>query len=121
MPEPRERTTSRDIKWHEWTTDILTQLMDLNTRYETLSKQIAEKYDSMEQEFQSKIDELAEQTERNTKSIMGGSDPSKGLVIRLDRLEQNESRREWWLKSTLAACITAIVTAVFSLFKKMGP
>jgi hypothetical protein len=116
-----ETTKERGTKWAEWTSNVLSQLMDLNNRYEALERQISAKYENLEREYAKKFELLSERIERNTSIISGGSEPTKGLVIRLDRLEQTEHRRLWWLRSTLVACVGAIATAVFAIFKKHGP
>jgi hypothetical protein len=108
----------KDTKWQEWTTGVLEQLLDLNARYESLSREIAAKYESLNEELDEKNELLNTKIDRIGQIVTGDADPSKGLVIRVDRLEQNESRRAWWVKSTIAAAIGAIVTAVFALFKR---
>jgi pantothenate kinase len=118
MPETQKE---RDTRWTEWTTNVLSQLMDLNSRYEALERQIASKYEAIENEFADKYTNLSERVERHGQIITGGSEPSKGIVIRLDRLEQTETRRTWWLRSTIAAAVAAIITAAFAVFKKTGP
>lgn len=43
--------------------------------------------------------ELRRQVSDIHRFIMGGSEPSRGAVVRLDRLEQNEKRREWVVRA----------------------
>lgn len=41
--------------------------------------------------------------------LTGASEPSRGVVVRLDRLEQSESRRNFWTTTAVGAALTAIV------------
>jgi hypothetical protein len=107
-----------DKKWQEWTTNVLEQLIDLNNRYESLSKEISSKFNDLSKELNDKHSVLTEKISLHDEIITGKNDPSKGVVIRLDRIEQTDSRRGWWTKTTLAACITAIIAAFFAIFKK---
>lgn len=44
--------------------------------------------------------------------LTGNGESHKGLVVRVDRLEQTEKRRGWTMKATLGAMIVAAVAAV---------
>ena len=44
--------------------------------------------------------------------LTGNGDPQKGLVVRVDRLEQAEKRRKWWVGTAVGAAIVAVVNAV---------
>ena len=41
--------------------------------------------------------------------VAGNGDPSKGLVVRFDRMEQAHERRNWVVTTALGASISAIV------------
>ena len=105
-------------KWQEWASSILEQLIDLDTRYEILSREISAKNESLSKELNEKFKDLTVKIEKNTTILMGNGEPSKGIVIRVDRLEQSESRRGWWIKSILGACLAAVITSIFAYFKK---
>lgn len=49
-----------------------------------------------------KLDQIAEKIDKIDTILTGNGDPSKGLIVRMDRLEQVESRRKWQIR-TLAA------------------
>lgn len=65
--------------------------------------------------------------------LVGNGTPEKGLIVRVDRLEQkniadldlrvdrleqSESRRVWLLRATFVACIGAIIATIASYYKK---
>ena len=71
-----------------------------------------------------KLDRISDQVEALNKKtdvmneiLLGNGEPSKGLVIRTDRLEQNEQRRSWWIKTIATVVVGLVVTAVWSIFK----
>ena len=105
-------------KWQEWSSDVLSQLIDLNNRYENLSKELAQKNASLEKELNDKYADLLSKIEKQALITQGNGDPSKGLIIRVDRLEQNETRRGWWIKSIIVGVIGAFATAITAYFKK---
>ena len=43
--------------------------------------------------------------------------PKDGMVVRLDRLEQNEESRHWWMKTAVGAAIASVVTSVWAHIK----
>lgn len=56
-----------------------------------------------------------ERFERIESLLHGRDDASKGLVVRVDRLEQGEERKKIWTQLSLGAAITALVTAFADL------
>ena len=44
--------------------------------------------------------------------LTGASEPSRGVVVRLDRLEQAESRRNFWVTTAVGAAIAAVIAAL---------
>jgi hypothetical protein len=49
--------------------------------------------------------------------LTGGSEPEKGMIVRVDRLEQAEARRDWYVKAALGASICAIISIVVGAIK----
>ncbi len=49
--------------------------------------------------------------------LSGGSEPTRGLLVRIDRLEGSEERRRTVLKWIGASSITATVASVFAWLK----
>ena len=50
-----------------------------------------------------------------THLLQGNGDPSKGIIVRLDRIEQQSKRWSWLLKATAGAAIVLIVKAFFKM------
>ena len=74
-------------------------------------------------------DELEEILERHQRPLLdrldllttlltGSASPEKGIVLRLDRIEQAEKRRVWIIRSVIGACITAFLSSLAALFGK---
>lgn len=55
--------------------------------------------------------------------LNGSSDPARGLVVRVDRLEQKSDRNTWWASTALGAAIVAFVAGLYEVIKKgtVGP
>ena len=64
-----------------------------------------------------KLDDINSQLREITHLLTGNGNPDKGIIVRLDRLEQNESRRVWLLRTAIAASIAAIATAFKGYFQ----
>ena len=63
-----------------------------------------------------RLEEIAGKCDRIEKFVTGDHEPEKGLLVRIDRIEQTEIARKWWTQSALGAAITAIVASVWSIF-----
>ena len=46
--------------------------------------------------------------------ITGESEPERGLVLRVDRLEQRQDRSTFWSQTAIGAAITAIIGAMLA-------
>lgn len=87
-------------------TDVEVALRELTTRLELLQTGIEERYDHIEQKLT-----------RITDGLWGSSDdPGKGLIIRVDRLEQNEQRRDWWIKAMGTALLGELAVIISKWF-----
>jgi hypothetical protein len=60
---------------------------------------------------------IAEDVRLILKLLNGNGDPSKGLIVRVDRLEQDHQRQRWLSKSAIGACITGIIAMVVHMLK----
>lgn len=61
-----------------------------------------------------RINDISSKFDRLDGFITGAHEPEKGLIVRIDRMEQAHKARAWWTKSALGAAITAIITSVVS-------
>lgn len=52
--------------------------------------------------------------DRVERFITGGSEPERGLNMRIDRLEQARKAGAWWAKTALTAAIGAVVLALWN-------
>jgi len=55
---------------------------------------------------------------RIERHVTGDSEPSRGIVVRLDRVEQQGERSRWWIRAAGAAAVTAFVVACRDVFTK---
>jgi hypothetical protein len=52
------------------------------------------------------------------KTVCGtAADPAKGLIVRVDRLEQTDKRRTWWTRSAVGASIASLVAVVMKILE----
>lgn len=49
--------------------------------------------------------------------LTGGSRPEHGIIVRMDRLEQNEKRRNWAIRTALAGAAGSVIHAIWRAFK----
>ena len=72
-----------------------------------------------QEEILQKLDALRS-TQLEMKTILtGNGDPTKGLVLKVDRLEQDEKRRTWMTRSILVAVIGLIAKSLFEAYLSM--
>lgn len=50
--------------------------------------------------------------------ITGNGEPSKGLIVKVDRLEQAHESRKWWTQTAAGAALASLVTSAWSIFNK---
>lgn len=116
-----------DKAWQEWSHKVLEELITLNNRCEQLKEEIDEKYELLQNGLEERYSHIEKKLEKMNELLTGNGTPEKGLVIRVDRLEQSniddlpirvdrleqaEGRRTWLTRTTLVACIGAIVAQV---------
>ena len=52
--------------------------------------------------------------------ITGGKTPEKGIIVRLDRIEQTEKRRSRFIGLAISTAVTSAVASIWSLFTGHG-
>lgn len=85
----------REKGFSEWSQHVLEQLVELNSKYES----------------------MREDYHQLNKIITGNGNPESGMIVRLDRLEQESKRRANWTKAAIGASVTAFVSAAGVLVK----
>lgn len=50
-----------------------------------------------------------------TELLTGNGEPSKGLVVRVDRLEQSEERQRWWVGTAVGSAAAAVFAGAWSV------
>jgi hypothetical protein len=112
MPEKKENTA--DKTWNEWSMKVLEELTTLTNRTEQLGKDIDNKYELLRSGLDQRIIHMVKKMDSINELLTGNGNPERGLIIRVDRLEQNESRRVWVLRATVTACVGAIVATIIN-------
>ena len=131
-------TERNDKLFIEWSHKVIEELTTLNNRFDALG----DKYNSFHNDFQNQLQKVDEKLNKINELLNGNGTPEKGLIVRIDRieqravdeedfnaiaedlkirttiLEQSESRRSWLSKATIVACLGAIMAVVASYFKK---
>lgn len=104
-----------------------------NERERELQNEINRLHEERERRDNARWDEIKEllgpipeiqKSVEETKIILNGppSEPEKGLKVRVDRLEQSQSRRDWWNKTIVGALLASIATSIWMWFKGLkGP
>ena len=59
-------------------------------------------------------------TKRLEKLLTGNGEPSKGMVVRVDRLEQAEGRRSFITKTLIGAWVAAVAGSVWAWVRAKG-
>ena len=63
-----------------------------------------------------RVENVVEKIEKVDKLLRGNGTP--GLMTEVDRLKQNEIRRDWWIKTLLVAAVAEVVVVVKLVFSK---
>lgn len=119
---------SDDKTFIEWSHKVLEELVALNARVESLD----EKHEMLRTGMTERFAHIENKIEKVSNLLNGNGSPEKGLIVRVDRLEQkdvadldvrvdrleqSEKKRSWLLKATIMACIGAVATAIMTWFK----
>lgn len=118
-----------DKTWMEWSHKVLEELTTLNNQFEAMQ----EKQELFSAGVNGRFDHIGQKIETMSTLLNGNGTPEKGLVVRVDRLEQkdvqdldvrvdrleqSESRRMWMMRATMVACLGAIAATVASYYRK---
>jgi hypothetical protein len=66
-----------------------------------------------------KLEELCEKIDRLDQQVTGGDEPGRGLIIRLDRLEQARASTDKWIAIIAAAAATGFVSGIGAIVWKV--
>lgn len=83
------------------------------TNKDTLLDEVL-KLHSKQDQLAGLLDHMEHQLNHVVHLLDGDRDPSNGVVVRLDRLEQSHSKASWMVKSATGAAIGAIVLTILS-------
>lgn len=118
-----------DKTWMEWSHKVLEELTTINNRFEAMQ----EKQELLAAGVNERFDHIDSKIEKMNVLLNGNGTPEKGLMIRVDRLEQkdvedldvrvdrleqSETRRIWMMRATIVACLGAIAATIASYYKK---
>jgi hypothetical protein len=83
---------------------------------ENLRSAVDKEFENLREEIDRKfklLDERLEDGDNNHHTLrevmFGNGEPWKGIVVRVDRLEQSHERRVWLTRTALAASVSALV------------
>jgi len=72
--------------------------------------------DEDEEVVKAQLDRIEDDVKVIKELLTGNGDPSKGLIIRVDRLEQAEQRRVWAVRTSVGAAIGSMLALIIKLF-----
>lgn len=119
-----------DKTFVDWSHQVLQQLVALNARVESLD----EKQELLRSGIDERYTHIEKKLDKVNDLLNGNGTPEKGLVIRVDRLEQKgvddldvrvdrleqkENSRTWLLRTTVVACVGTIVATAANYFKSL--
>lgn len=71
--------------------------------------------------WMARLDERLERVQDSQQALnhllTGNGTPEKGVIMRVDRLEQSEKRREAWSKTAITTAAGAAIAAIGAWFK----
>ena len=76
--------------------------------------QVKSCFDSRPPECVKQFDRVEERLEKIIKLLIGNSNPSRGITVRLDRLEQSALGHKWALRAIGTAVITVFAGIVIA-------
>lgn len=66
----------------------------------------------MDKLLKQQVDAIHVTVEEIKELLTGNGDPSKGVIVRLDRLEQSEKGRAWRVRTAILVSLTAFASVV---------
>ena len=103
MPNSFNQAEQREQRDHLNTSQLLQEIREVGNKVERIKD---------------RLDYQDRQLDTIAKLLNGDiTSPEKGVIVRLDRLEQDGARREWWMKASVGASISALITMIFETLK----
>lgn len=62
--------------------------------------------------LEQKLSQIAEDVSEIKEILTGNGEPSKGLIVRFDRIEQSQKRASWLAKTAIGASVVAILAVI---------
>lgn len=121
-----------DDKWEQWMSSVMKEIVALNERQAKFGEDLKNNKQFFVESLKDTKDFLADKIDDMDRVITGSGNPEKGLLIRVDRLEQtnikdlgvridrletNEQKRSFLFKAVIVACIGAIITNLVQFLK----
>ena len=97
--------------WTDWSHHVLEELIRLNTNFDNINEKMGKNYNDLKESIEKNQKEMQEQVDKLEKMLTGNGEPSKGLIVRVDRLAEKDEKNQWLSKATISAFISAIVSA----------
>lgn len=69
-------------------------------------------------DIMTRLEHLDQRFERIERFVTGDNDPEKGIILRLDRVEQHHENRKFWTQTAVGAALTSIIASAWSIFQK---
>ncbi len=69
---------------------------------------------------ETQLDKIERKLDTLCKILTGNSNPSVGLVVRFDRVEQTQKRVRWILRSITGAIVVAAVAGIIVALRSTG-
>ncbi len=60
---------------------------------------------------------LRQEIEQTRKLLTGNGNPEKGLIVRVDRIEQSEKSKTYWFRTITVLVITALLSSIRALLR----
>lgn len=73
--------------------------------------------DDIREALRSELEPIRKELTQVRHYITGNGTPERGMLIRVDRLEQREHSRTWWIRAAVTAAMGAVLTAATAIFK----
>jgi hypothetical protein len=128
MTVPKGKMPAIDKSFMQWAQQVLEELGKLNIRME----QFESKQEMLSNGVKDRLEQMGEKIQSIEHILTGNGTPERGILIRvdrleqkniedmavrIDRLEQREKSRIWLLRASIAASLAAIAEGIGSLFK----
>jgi hypothetical protein len=126
MPPTSERS---DKLFMDWSHKVLEELTNLNNRFTSLEA----KQDAFAKLIEERLNNMETKLNSTNNLLTGNGKPEKGLLIRvdrleqehvkgldvrIDRLEQSENRRTWLTRAAIVTSLAALASTIMTFFHR---